>query len=273
MKKNLLVILGTILLLLSINLNAKTVYATVDGEEITQDDIDLVMRVLPGANFDTFSNEQKSQIVSQAIERKLLAKEALKEKVDQDPEYKKTLEKIKKDLALEFWMKKKFESVVVSDKEIKEFYNKNKAKFEKKAQVKARHILLKSEDEAKEVIKELKNAKDKLKKFIELAKEKSTGPSGKSGGDLGWFDKTQMVPEFSDAAFKLKKGAFTKTPVKTQFGYHVIMVEDKKRSSTAPLDEVKNMIKENLKMEKFQKEMKAFSKKLKEKAKIDIKQF
>ncbi len=272
MKKGLFGLVSIVLLSVSINLSAKT-YATVDGEKVTQEDIDIIMRVLPGADFSTLTNEQKSQIVSQAIERKLLAKEALKQGADKDPEYKRALEKIKKDLALEFWMKKRFESIKVSDKEAKDFYNKNRDKFKKDAQLKARHILLKSEKEAKEVIKEIKNSKNKLEKFIELAKSKSIGPSGENGGDLGWFERAQMVPEFSEAAFKLKKGEFTKTPVKTQFGYHVIMVEDKKPKSTAPFSEVKNMIKENLRMEKFQKSMKELSNRLRKSAKIDIKEF
>ncbi|NJO38685.1 MAG: hypothetical protein HC871_15110, partial [Rhizobiales bacterium] len=92
-------------------------------------------------------------------------------------------------------------------------------------EVRARHILLASEDDAKAVIAELEGGAD----FSELAKEKSTGPSGPQGGDLGYFKKGQMVPEFGDAAFAMDVGSTSAAPVKTQFGFHVIKVEDKRK--------------------------------------------
>ena len=137
----------------------------------------------------------------------------------------------------------------------------------------ARHILVKTEEEAKKIIDELKGLRgEKLKqKFIELAKAKSTGPSGPRGGDLGYFGKGQMVPPFEKAAFGTKPGHIDLQPVKTQFGYHVIYVEDKKEAATKPFDEVKPYIEQRLKMEKFKQEMQDKLATLKSKAKIQYK--
>lgn len=124
----------------------------------------------------------------------------------------------------------------VEAKDIKDYYDKNADKFMQPAAVKARHVLVKTEQEAKDVIKELDGLSgQKLNdKFVELATTKSTGPR-QGGGELGWFAANQMVKPFSDAAFALKKGEITKKPVQTQFGFHVILVEDTKAAEKATL--------------------------------------
>ena len=104
-----------------------------------------------------------------------------------------------------------------------------------------------------------------------MAKSKSTGPSGANGGDLGWFSSRQMVPSFSEAAFALKKGEITKKPVKTQYGYHVILLEDKKPAGHIKLETVKEQIKNVIKMEKFRNKVSKRAKELRKKAKIVIK--
>ncbi len=251
-------------------LSAKT-YATVNGQEITDKDIQAIIQVIPGARFDKLTKEQQKKIVEQAVEKKLLAEKAIKSGIENDPDYKKTLETMKKELALEIWMKKQFDKVKVTEKEMKDFYNKNIQMFKQPAQAKARHILLKSKKEAMAVINELKKAKNVEQKFIELAKKKSTGPSAANGGELGWFDAKRMVKPFSDAAFKLKKGAFTKTPVKTQFGYHVIYLEDKKPAGNVSFEQAKPNIEQTLKVKKFQEMMKKTAQELKAKADIKMK--
>lgn len=250
--------------------NAK-VFATVDGAEITDRDIGVILQVIPGANFEQMSDEQKKQIINQAIEKKLLGKEALKKGMDKEPEFKEALKSVKEELALELWMKKQFDSIKLTDKDLKSFYDKNIDKFKQEESAKARHILLTTKEDAEAVIKELKGAKDTVAKFIELAKTKSTGPSAPTGGDLGWFDRKRMVKEFSDAAFALKKGAYTKKPVKSQFGYHVILLEDIKPAGNASFKDAKPSIEQNLKVEKFQEKMKKISKELRSKADISIK--
>jgi len=165
--------------------------------------------------------------------------------------------------------KRELDKIKVSDKKLKDYYNKNKDEFIEKESVHARHILVKTEDEAKKIVSELKSLKaDALKdRFIALAKEKSTGPSGPNGGDLGYFAQGQMVPEFNDKVFSMKVGTISQ-PVKTQFGYHVIYLEDKKDKKTRPFAEVKTFIEQRLKMEKFKTIIQAKMKALQEKADI-----
>jgi parvulin-like peptidyl-prolyl isomerase len=142
--------------------------------------------------------------------------------------------------------------------------------FKEPAEVKARHILVKTEAEAKKLINQLRKVpKNKLEeKFIELAKEHSIGPSKTQGGELGWFSKGKMIPAFSDAAFNLNKGNITLQPVKTRFGWHVIYVEDKKEGGYTPFEEVKEKIKEQLKF----KRLKQYIDSVKNSANIEYKQ-
>jgi parvulin-like peptidyl-prolyl isomerase len=267
------VILGSIAsLAMSVSLSA-AVYATVDGVDVTDKDITSLLRAMPGAQFNQLQPDQQKRVVDQAIERKLLSKEAMKEGIEKDAEFKKALEVIKSDLALEIWMKKVFDTVKVPEKDSKEYFEKNKDKFVKPATTKARHIVVETEDSAKAIIKELAGLKGEAltTKFIELAKTKSTGPSGKSGGDLGWFSAKQMVAPFSEAAFGQDKGQVTQTPVKTQFGYHVILTEDKKGGDKVTFDEAKSQIENGLKMELFRVQVAKRAEELRKKAKIVIK--
>ncbi len=139
-----------------------------------------------------------------------------------------------------------------------------------KASVHARHILVKEEKEAQEIIDTLKPLKDKAlkEKFIELAKAKSTGPSGPKGGDLGSFSKGQMVPEFSTAVWALQIGQITTKPVKTQFGYHVIYLEGKAEAKPTSYAQVKEKIIISLKQKQFSAKIAEMAKELKSKAKI-----
>ncbi len=262
-----------------ITLGAKT-YATVGDTKITDKDINQVLKMIPNGaliqkygGIDNLDEKKKKQIIDIAVENILLAKKAYKEGIDKTKEYKEKLQYIKNSLATSLYTQKIINSTKVTDKEAKEFYEKNKDKFtEKEEKVKARHILVKDEKEAKKIIDELKKAKDVEKKFIELAKKKSIGPSGVNGGELGFFTYKTMVEPFSKAAFALKKGEFTKKPVKTQFGYHVIFVEDKvKKGSLIPFENVKNDIKMKLKNDKIRKKMQKLIKELKKEYKVTYK--
>ena len=171
-------------------------------------------------------------------------------------------------------MKRIFDNVKVSENEISDFYNKNKAEFAVPAQVKAKHILVAAEKDANDVIAALKGLKGDalVKKFEELAKAKSTDQgSAENGGELGWFGQSQMVKPFADAAFALKKGEITAKPVKSNFGYHVILKEDSKAAGTIGLNEVKPQIEGNLKMEKFRNDIKKRGDELRAKAKVEYK--
>jgi len=135
-----------------------------------------------------------------------------------------------------------------TDEKVQAAYDEYVAKNPPNEEVKARHILVETEAEAKEIIGLLQAGGD----FEALARERSTGPSGPQGGDLGYFGRGQMVAEFQDAAFALEAGQFTDAPVKTQFGWHVIKVEDKRMSEPEPLDTVREQLVEQLRSQIFQ---------------------
>ncbi|MDE5602526.1 MAG: peptidyl-prolyl cis-trans isomerase [Helicobacter sp.] len=249
---------------------AKT-FAKVNGENITEKDIGILMRAMPGISFEQLSQEEKDQVINQAIERRLLIEQSKKDKIQNTKEYKEAVANMQDDLMLEVWMRQKMDKIKVSAAEIKDFYNENKSGFIQPDLVKARHILVSSEEDAKGIIADLKKAKGNvLSKFEELARIKSKDASAQNGGDLGWFDKNRFIPEFSEAAFKLKKGGYTQTPVKSQFGYHIIYVEDKKPSATLALKEVETQIENNLKIKKFQEVVKKEGDELRKKAKIEF---
>jgi len=253
------------------SLVASDVLATVNGKNITKQDAEaFVNATSPNAHFAQLNPAQQNMIKERLIEKVLFMELAEKEGIEKDPEFKTAMEKIKGELLVNLWMKKQLDSIIISDSEAKEFYEKNKDKFMQKETVHARHILVPDEKTAKEIIDQLKGLKgNELKvKFIELAKAKSTGPSAPKGGDLGNFAKGQMVPEFSKAVWALEKGQITLKPVKTQFGYHIILLEDKIEAQTVPYDKVKDQIIVSLKQQEFAKKVAAMAKELKSKAKI-----
>jgi len=269
-RKTLKIALSSLLFITIVN--ASDSYGTVNGEEITKDEVNQILG-MQGIPFDSLNKDMQKKIIEMLVDRKLLAQNAIKSGIEKSDEFKEKLKMVKEDLALNVWMDKETKRIEksITDDEIKAYYEKNKDKFQSPAQLKASHILVKTEDEAKAIIKQLENAKDVKAEFEKLAKEKSVGPSGKDGGNLGWFPLDRMVPEFSNAANKLKKGEFTKTPVKTQFGYHIIYLEDKKPASVESFDKVKDEIKAILTRDKINKEVETTVSKLRENAQINLK--
>ena len=268
-KKLVTSIIATITLATS-SVSASDVLATVNGDKITKQDVAILLGN-PNIDFNSLPKKNKNQILDQIINNKLLTDKAVKSGVEKDAEYKESLEKLKRDLALRVWLKKESKNVKVSENEMKNYYNKNKAQFKVPATLEARHILTKTENEAKDIIKTLDKSSNKKDKFIELAKTKSVGPSGPQGGYLGKFPENKMVPEFSKAAKALKAGSYSKTPVKTQFGYHVIYLENKEAEKPLSYDNIKNRIKQVLLQEKFKNFLESEANKLRDKAKIVIK--
>jgi len=258
------------LALATTSLTAADYYATVDGQKITKSDIMMVLQD-PRIDFTKLPEPAKKQVIEQIINKKLIANNAIKNGIEKEKEFKEAIKNVKQDLAFQLWQKKKIESIKVSDSKVKDFYEKNKANFKVPASLKARHILVKTEKEAKDIIKTLDKASKKETKFIELAKSKSTGPSGKNGGDLGTFNANQMVPEFAKAAQDLKKNSYSKKPVKTQFGYHVIYLNEKKPGKSLSFNEVKGRISQMLTGNEYNKQVKELSDNLRKKAKIVIK--
>jgi len=140
-----------------------------------------------------------------------------------------------------------FKRTNISDEEVKARFEKEIAAIEPEQELRARHILVKTAEEANAIIAELDGGAD----FVELAKTKSTGPSGPQGGDLGFFGKGQMVPPFEAAAFALEAGAYTKAPVQTQFGFHVIKLEEKRDRPLPKFEEVQDQMRQVVLRERY----------------------
>ncbi len=242
-------------------LSASDVVATVNGHKITKEDLNaFLQQSMPNQpiTYDMLDPKTQKKVLDGMIETEVLAAAAQKAGVENDPDFRRMLDLAKKKLMINAWAKKQFDKIIVSESEAKEFYQKHADKFSMPERVHARHILLKDEKKAQAIIDQLKGFKGEelKKKFIELAKKESTGPTGPKGGDLGYFAKEQMVLPFSRAAFALKPGEITLKPVKTQFGWHVIYVEDKKAAQKIPFEAVKDRVIAALKQQRFTQKMK-----------------
>ena len=222
--------------------------AKVGNVTITQSDYDSEFQSLPDYAQQLFTDEEgKGKFLNEIINKNMLYQEALKKGLDKTPDFQKKLEEFKKlTLVTELFEKEIISKAKVSDQEVKDYYDKHKEEFTPTTQIKASHILLKTEDEAKKVLDRLK----KGEKFGDIAKAVSLDPgSAKNGGDLGYFSKGQMVPEFEKAAASLNAGDIS-LPVKTQFGYHIIKVTDKKKGDVIEFEKIKDMISQRLSGEK-----------------------
>ncbi|KQV39148.1 MULTISPECIES: peptidylprolyl isomerase [unclassified Rhizobium] len=225
---------------------ADPVVAKVGAAEITKSEVDLAVSGLDPQLAQLPDDQKRAAALSGLIDVKLLAKDADKEGLQNDEAFKKRIAYLTERELHNAYFKKHVVDAVTAE-EVKARYDAEISKITPPEEVKARHILLKTEDEAKAVIKELDGGKD----FAELAKEKSTDPNKADGGDLGYFTKDRMVPEFSEAAFKLEKGKYTEAPVKTQFGYHVILLEDKRTQAPPTLDQVEPQVKQLVMRDKY----------------------
>lgn len=222
------------------------VVAKVGNLEIHQSELDLAVANLDPQLAQLPDDQKKVAALSAAIDVKLLAADATAEKLDQTDDFKKRMQYLT-DRELHNAYFKKHVVDTVTDADVKARYDKEVAALPKQEEVHARHILVKTEDEAKDVIKQLDAGKD----FAELAKEKSTDPNKDDGGDLGYFSRGRMVKEFEDAAFALEKGTYSKTPVKTDFGYHVIKVEDKRDAPPPAFEQVQDQVRQLVMRDKY----------------------
>ena len=217
------------------DLPANTV-ATVNGMAITYDDISMAEDELIGLVGQLPERQRFETLVGYMVDRILAAEAARDAGLENTPEVAKRIDFMKQKALQDVFVGQKLMQRV-SEERVASYYQDNIVAGPKQEEVRARHILLDTRKEAEAVIAAVKNGGD----FIELAKSRSKGPSGAGGGDLGYFDKDAMVAPFSEAAFKLKKGKISK-PVKTQFGWHVIKLEDRRSKPTPPLDEVRDQI-------------------------------
>ena len=257
-------------LLTSVSLNAAVV-ATVDGKNITDTEIN---ELLQGQNINNLPAQQKQAIIRQYIADRLLLAEAKKQNFEKSNDYNKALALAKDQIIVTLYQKKLFDAAKVDNKAIKDYYDKNKAQFVRPAAVKAKHILVSNESDAKSIINELKALKgDALsKKFSEIASEKSIDTNtARNGGELPWFGEGDMVKPFSDTAFSLKKGEISKTPVKTQFGYHIIYKQDAQAKQQLSFEQVKGELENAYKVEEMRKLLVQKQQELYEKAKVEMK--
>ncbi len=238
------------------------VLAVVDGYEISEKDVDLARTTLGEALNQVPADQQQPFLVNLLVESRLIADAAKKDGLADTDDYKRQLVWLEAQALRELYLQKR-SSELVKDEEVKARYDDAQKQVGDKKEIQVSHILMKTEDEAKAVIAELAAGAD----FAELAKAKSTGPSGPRGGDLGFFGQGRMVPEFEKAAFALEKGAYTKEPVKTQFGFHVIKKFDERTQAFPEFKEVEARIKASLQAEK----MKGIIDELRTKAKIELK--
>ena len=180
----------------------------------------------------------RQQCLENLMAIRMFAAEALEEKIDETEEFKKALEAAKTEILAQLAVSKVMKEIKIDEEELKAYYEANMDKFEKGATVSAKHILVKEEDECMAILAAI-NAGEKT--FEEAAKESSTCPSGQQGGSLGEFGKGQMVKEFEEAAFNAEIGTVV-GPVKTQFGFHLILVDAKNEASAMAFDEVRGQI-------------------------------
>ncbi len=216
----------------------KLVLAKVNGKEITQEDMDFFLNTLGPERAAQFANpEGMKQLLQEIINQELLYCEAVDEKLEETKEFKEELERLKGHILKTMKIRQLLESIEATDEEMRKHYEEQKQSFQKPAQVKAAHILVKTEEEGNTVVERLKGDES----FEDVAKDVSTCPSKERGGDLGFFGKGQMVPEFENVAFEMNTGDVSGL-IQTQFGFHVIKVTDKKEASESPFEEVKDRI-------------------------------
>lgn len=188
----------------------------------------------------------KEQLLEELIQRELLIQQATQKQLDKNPEVIERMNTVRNSLLSQAALQDYLKNNPVTDDEIKAEYDSKMGNMG--SEYKASHILVKAEDEAKKIIAELEKGGD----FKALAKKHSIDPMGSEGGDLGWFTADRMVPPFSEAVVALENGKYSKQPVQTQFGWHVILREDSRALTPPPLDAVKEQIRPMLQRQKAQ---------------------
>jgi len=232
--------------------------ATVNGKPVPKSRIDVLLKQAARSG-QPVSPELQQQAKDQVVLREIFVQEAEKKGVPATADYKEQMELARQSILIRELFEDYKKKNPVTDDEAKAEYDKFKASATG-TEYRARHILVEKEDEAKALIAQIKGGAD----FAELAKKNSKDPgSGANGGDLDFAKPDSYVAEFSQAMVKLKKGEMTDTPVKSQFGYHIIRLDDTREAAFPPFDDVKAQIKQRIeqgKMQKYQEELRAKAK-------------
>lgn len=216
--------------------DANPVVAKVDGVEIRQSEITIAAELLGPAVAQMDEATKRESIITYVIDMKLAAKAADAKKIGDSEDFKRRLAFARDKLLMDRILDEAGKAAL-TEESMRKVYDDATKQIASEVEVRARHILVDSEADAKDVLAEIKKGKD----FAELAKTKSKDPGAADGGDLGYFTKDQMVKEFSEVAFKTEPGKVS-DPVKTQFGWHVIKVEDKRNRKAPEFAEVKSQI-------------------------------
>ncbi len=222
---------------------ADGILARVQGIEIRQADLDAAEEDIGGQATAQMSPEQKREyLLSFVIDLTLAAKAAEQRNVQSGPDFARKLTYYRNKLLVESLLNAETRARV-TEEEMRKIYDEQRARITPEEEVRARHILVETEEEAKALIAQLRGGAD----FEALAREKSKDPGGaRNGGDLGFFTKGQMVPEFATAAFAMQAGQLSEAPVKTQFGWHIIKVEERRQRQIPSFEQVRGQIEDFL---------------------------
>jgi peptidyl-prolyl cis-trans isomerase C len=235
--------------------------ATVNGKQIKQSVYDVITKDIT-ASGQKVDDNTKNAIINELVSSELVYQEAQRLGLDKQPEFLVREELGRRKLLTNVFLQDYLKKNPVSDADTKAAYEQYKKAYGDK-EYSARHILVKTEAEAKDIIAQLNKGGD----FAKLAKEKSLDPGSKDkGGDLGWFSPASMVKPFSDVAANLQKGAISASPVQTQFGWHIIKLIDTRPAQPLAYEKVKDGLQKNLQQRQLEKMMSD----LRSKAKIDI---
>jgi peptidyl-prolyl cis-trans isomerase C len=250
----------TALLVSGISLNVQAAdIATVNGKPVKQSLLDYIIKDATATGKKVDDN-MRANIIDKLITNEVIDQEAQKSGIDKDDEFQAKVELTLHEMRINAYIQDFIKKNPVDDKALQAEYDNQKAKFKGK-EYKASHILVKTEDEAKEIITQLTKGAD----FGSLAKDKSLDTGSKdNGGDLGWFQPANMVKPFSDAVAKLDKGNYTLTPIQSDFGWHVIRLEDQRESTPQAFEAVKEELRNGLLRQQLDKLVSS----LKAKAKI-----
>ena len=230
------------------NLNGLRVAARVNGLPITEADIDAAL-VGMGAKGERYNTpDGRKMVLEQLINKKLFLADAAKNLYEYDPQFKAEFQKLKEDMLANFAIAKAVDGVRVTDEEAKKFFEENEKDLNSGESVSASHILVDSEEKANEIKAEIESG---AVSFEDAARKYSSCPSSEQGGALGEFTRGQMVPEFDEACFSMKVGEL-RGPVKTQFGYHLIKLNDKKEATPLKYEDIADQIKQKLLTDKQQ---------------------
>jgi len=242
------------------------VLAKVDNKEITEEIVSKFINDLgPQVGMQFNSPEGKKRVVEELVNQELAYLDALEKGLDKDEEFVKQYEMMKEGLLKQYAIGKILGDLKVTDEDAKEYYNEHPEYFKQGEKLTANHILVETEEKANEIKEKIDGGLG----FEEAAKEFSTCPSNQAGGNLGEFERGQMVPEFEEVAFELPINKVS-DPVKTEFGYHIILVKDRQEEGTMSFEQVKENLKNQLLAVKQQEKYIEVTNKLKDKYKVEI---